>query len=129
MAQDGRVFGDLSIDCLSPPSGNNHHPLQTALELLMPHSHLNSDTVFPVLLQHITLIDRRHSGASIFMAGWGTFMRRKEKKRKSSLLSSVPDGPSEDEGRLVWGRATTFYMGWDKKWEHVSARSLSVSVR
>lgn len=26
-------------------------------------------------------------------------------KRKSSLLSSVPDGRSEDEGRLVWGRA------------------------
>lgn len=25
--------------------------------------------------------------------------------------------------------AATFYMGWDKKWEHESARTLSISVR
>lgn len=89
MAQNGRVFGDLSIDCLSPPSGNN--PLQIVLELLMPHSHLYSDTVFPVLLQHITLIDRRHSGVSIFMAAWGTFMQREKKKEKKerALCSAV----------------------------------------
>lgn len=68
--------------------------------------------MYPVLLQRITMIGRRHSGASISVADWGTFMWRKERKALSA--QQVPDGPSEGEGRQVWGRATIFHMGWDK---------------